>query len=66
MGEIEAEATASDYRKDGDILSPREMTQKAAGQVFQITIDSIQRNVTIPKEKFEFPDEVKALLAKGK
>ena len=66
MGEIEVESTAADYRKDGDILLPHRMTQKAAGQEFVMTIDSVQHNVTIPKEKFEIPDEIKALMAKGK
>jgi len=66
MGEIEVESTAADYRKDGDILLPHRMTQKAAGQEFVMTIDSVQHNVTIPKEKFEIPDEIKALIAKGK
>ncbi len=66
MGEIDAESTASDYRKDGDILSPHKMTQKAAGQEIVMTVESVQYNASIPKEKFEIPGEIKALMAKGK
>ena len=66
MGDLDAESTAGDYRRDGDILSAHKMIQKVASQELVTTIDSIQYNVTIPKEKFDLQDEIKALIAKGK
>jgi hypothetical protein len=33
---------------------------------FRMTIDSVQQNPEIPKDRFEIPDEVKALLNKPK
>ena len=38
MGEITAESLYDDYRKDGDLLSPHKITQRAAGQEFQIMV----------------------------
>jgi zinc protease len=66
MGEITAESLIGDYRKDGDILTPHKVTQKVAGQEITITIESVQYNVEIPKDKLALPDEIKALIAKGK
>jgi Outer membrane lipoprotein-sorting protein len=64
MGEIPVEATLGDYRKEGDILLPHKTVQKAAGQEYTITFDSIKFNVDIPKDKFDLPDEIQALLKK--
>lgn len=66
MGEITSEALMVDYRKDGDILAPHKVTQKVAGQEITMTIESLQYNAEIPKDKLALPDEVKALIAKGK
>jgi outer membrane lipoprotein-sorting protein len=66
MGELAAEGFTADYRKEGEILIPHKVTQKVAGQEIQMTIDRVEYNVTIPKEKFTLPDEIKALIAKGK
>lgn len=64
MGEIPVESVASDYRKDGEILSAHKVTQKAAGQTFSILIDKTDYNVEIPPGKFDIPDEIKPLLEK--
>jgi len=64
MGEIAAESVASDYRKEGDILVPHKMVQKAAGQEMTFTIESVKYNSEIPKDRFATPDEIKALMKK--
>jgi outer membrane lipoprotein-sorting protein len=64
MGEIPVESYVSDYRKEGAILMPHKVTQKAAGQEIAITIDSVKFNAEIPKEKFDPPEEIKAMLKK--
>jgi hypothetical protein len=43
---------------------PAKVAQKAAGQEIAITIDSVKYNAEIPKDKFEPPDEIKAMLKK--
>ena len=64
MGEIQSEMVVSDYRKEGDILLPHKMIVKAGPMEFVATVDTVQHNPEIPKDKFDVPDEVKALLKK--
>jgi outer membrane lipoprotein-sorting protein len=64
MGEIPVESYVGDYRKEGALLVPHKVTQKAAGQEIAIVIDSVKFNAEIPKDKFEPPDEIKAMLKK--
>ncbi len=64
LGEFPVESMLSDYRKEGEILVPHKVSQKAAGQEYSITIDTVKYNVEIPKDRFDVPDEVKALLNK--
>lgn len=64
LGEVPVESVASDYRKDGEILSAHKVTQKAAGQTFTILIEKTEYNVEIPPGKFDIPDEIKLLLEK--
>jgi zinc protease len=66
LGDIAAESISTEYRPFDDIVAPSKVTEKAAGQEFTITIQSMQANQEIPAEKFALPDEVKALLAKQK
>jgi hypothetical protein len=63
-GDIAAEVFAGDYRKDGDLLVAHKLTNKFAGQEFQITVASLEFNADMPKEKFDMPDDIKALLNK--
>jgi hypothetical protein len=64
MGEIQSEMVVSDYRKEGDILLPHKMIVKAGPMEFVATVDTVQHNPEIPKDKFDIPDEIKALLKK--
>ena len=64
-GDIQADTTVSDYRKEGDVLVPHKMMVKAGPMEFAMTVDSVQHNPEIPKDRFEIPDEVKALLKKA-
>jgi hypothetical protein len=63
-GEIQVESILSDYRNEGDILIPHKIAQKAVGMDFSQTIDSVKHNVEIPKDRFDLPDEIKALVKK--
>jgi hypothetical protein len=66
MGEIPVESSVGDYRKEGDILVPHKMVSKVAGQELTITIDKVDYNAEIPKDKFDPPAEVKALIKPAK
>src|SRR5579862_5086137 len=64
MGEIAAEILYDDYRKDGGVLSPHRMVNHAAKQEFVIEVQSVETNVDMPKDRFDLPPEVQALLKK--
>ena len=64
MGEIEAEVLPSDYRKEGDVIIPHKLLNKFAGQEFTISVESIEFNAEIPKDRFDLPPEIQALLKK--
>jgi Domain of unknown function (DUF4412) len=64
MGEMQAEATASNYKDFGGLLMPSRMTQKVATQEITMTIESVKVNEAIPAEKFEIPADIKALANK--
>ena len=64
MGDISAEIVYEDYRKDGALLSPRRLTNRAAQQEFVIQINSIEVNPDLPKDRFDLPPEIQALLPK--
>jgi zinc protease len=66
LGDLVAESISTEYRRFGDILAPAKVTERVAGQEFTITIETVEANQEIPAEKFAFPDEVKALLARQK
>jgi hypothetical protein len=63
-GPVTVESFATDYHKEGEILMPHKIEQRAAGQSFVINIDSISFNVEIPADKFDLPAEIKALVNK--
>jgi hypothetical protein len=65
MGEITAEVIADDYRKEGDILVPHKMINRAAGQEFLIVVDKVEVNVDMPRDRFDLPAEIQALLKKA-
>jgi hypothetical protein len=64
MGEIEAEATVSEYKDFGGVLMPTKMLQKAGPQEVVMTVASVKVNEAIPPEKFAIPADIKALMNK--
>lgn len=62
MGDLKAEVLYDDYRKDGDILAAHRMTTRAAQQEFVIEIQTVEVNPDLPKDRFDLPAEIKALL----
>jgi len=65
MGDLEAVSTFSDYRKEGDLLVPHKVVAKAAGQELVMTVDKVQYNTEMPKDRFDLPDDIKALVKKS-
>jgi hypothetical protein len=64
MGEIQSDSAYSDYRKEGDVLVPHKVVTHVATMELVMTVDSVQTNTEIPKDKFDPPAEVKALMNK--
>jgi len=64
MGDIPSESLPSDYRKEGDLLVPHKLQLNQAGQEIVITLESYKFNVDLAKDKFDLPDEIKALVKK--
>ena len=64
MGQIGAETFFSDYKPVNNILVPHKLTQKAMGQEFAIVVESLRFNADIPKDRFELPEDIKALMKK--
>ena len=65
MGEISAEVVADDYRKEGDVIIPHKLINRAAGQEFLIQVESVEVNVNMPKDRFDLPPEIQAILKKA-
>jgi len=65
-GEISAEVFADDYRKEGDVIVPHKLTNKIAGNELQMLVSSIEFNADLPKDRFDLPDDIQALLKKAK
>jgi hypothetical protein len=64
MGEVPSETVVTDYQEQSGLLSPRKVHQKALGQEFLITIERVEYNIDIPKDRFDIPTEIKALMPK--
>jgi len=64
MGEIPTETMATDYKEQNGLLSPRKVHLKSLGQEFLITIDKLEYNIDMPKDRFDLPADIKALTAK--
>ncbi len=64
MGDVKAEIVYDDYRKEGEVVTPHRMINRAAEQEFVIQIDSVELNPDLPKDRFDLPPEIKALLNK--
>jgi len=65
MGEVAGEIVYEDYRKEGELLTPHKLTQRAASQEFQITVQSIEFNANLPAATFALPPEIQALQNKS-
>src|SRR5262249_9886102 len=65
MGDIPAEGFADDYRKEGGVIAPNKLTNKIVGQVLELTVQSLQFNADLPKDQFDLPEEIQALLKKA-
>jgi len=64
MGEVPVEIAISDYKPQNGLISPHKIDQKALGQEFLITIENIEYNPDIPKDRFDVPADVKSLAEK--
>jgi hypothetical protein len=64
MGEVQSESVISEWRKEGDLLMPHKINTKVATMELVMTVESVQHNPEIPKDRFDMPDEVKALVKK--
>jgi hypothetical protein len=63
-GPVTAEARLADYRDEGGLLLPHTITQKLPNTDIIIKIDSFKHGETIPDNRFDLPDDVKALVNK--
>ncbi len=66
MGEFDMIIYNEDYRPVDGVQYSHKSRQEIMGQKRVITIESIEHNVDIPKDRFKLPDEIKALVAKSK
>ena len=64
MGEVPVDSSLTDYKNFNGMLLPTKVTERAAGQEFTITIQSVAINPEIPAGRFDLPAEVKALITK--
>jgi hypothetical protein len=62
MGELKAESTVSDYRKEGGLLVPHRLTLAAMGVEQVMTFDSFS-TAPVPDSAYAVPAELKALPA---
>jgi hypothetical protein len=64
MGEVQSDSLISDYRKEGEVLMPHKVVSKVATMELVMTVESVQHNPEIPADRFDVPEEVKAMLKK--
>jgi hypothetical protein len=66
MGEIPIDSSYGDYKRVQGVLVAHSIRQKVMNQELQITIESSQFNTEIPKDRFDLPPDIKALVEKAK
>ncbi|MCP5103609.1 MAG: hypothetical protein GY950_09535 [bacterium] len=66
MGKIKMEMYSRDYKKVDGILMAHSMKGTFVGQEIAITLNSVEHNVELPKDRFALPKEIQALLDKKK
>ena len=64
MGDILITIVPSDYRKVDGLMISHTSINKLIGQTRIITVTSVEHNVDIPADRFELPEDIKALLEK--
>jgi len=64
MGEVAVEVMPSDYRKEGEVLVAHKLQTSQGGQDITIIFDNIKFNPDLAKDRFDLPDDIKALLKK--
>jgi hypothetical protein len=62
MGVIPVETYLSDYRKIDGVLVPHVAKVVVMGQERVMTTESVEQNVDLPEDRFDLPDEIRALL----
>ena len=55
------ESTMSDYKETDGIKMPHKVATKGGEFSMEITIESVEHNVDVPKDRFDLPDEIKDL-----
>ena len=66
MGEFSMVIYSEDFRPVDGVQYAHKSRIEIMGQKRVITIESIEHNVEMPKDRFKLPDEIKALVAKNK
>lgn len=66
LGDITSDAVMSDFRPVSGILTPFTLTEDAMNQHMVMRFTNIAYNVTLPKDRFDLPEAVKALASKKK
>lgn len=66
LGDIPSETTMSDFRVVNGILTPFTLTEKAMNQNMVMHFTNVAYNASIPKDRFDLPDAVRALASKKK
>jgi hypothetical protein len=65
MGEVPTEAFVKDYKDVSGVKMAFTRVNRIAGQEILVHLDSIEVNVDIPKDRFDLPEDIKALLRKN-
>jgi len=65
MGDIQSDSAFSDYRKEGELTVAHKIVSHVSTMELVMTVETVQYNAEIPKDKFDAPAEVKALLKKA-
>jgi zinc protease len=66
MGDVPVESLVSDYKKVDGILLPHKVQQKMLVQEMVVTLEKVEFNAKLPKDRFDVPDEIKKLVDKEK
>jgi hypothetical protein len=64
MGELPVEGILSDYKDFDGIKMPSKIIQRQGQQEIVVTFQSVKFNVDLPADRFDPPEDIKALLKK--